>query len=300
MPHLRRLIIVNHLNKIEPLFFGQFELITRITLYDNELKTLEANTFTRLERLEELDLRNNAIEHMESLSVSFCKIDTVDLSHNSLRILINDIFKGSVVRKLVITHNKLLDIQHNAMPFHLKVLNLNYNEFQTFSLSKLKRTESVTDVKLSHNKLYTVEVFHISNKIEALDVSFNNLYTFPITPSMLRNRHNIKFISLAYNRLRSFDVDVFKGSGIDFTVMGNPWNCKCANKLIKVFNNSTSMIRQSLCDKKFLQSGAAPYCIMGTMWYNEDCPKVEIFPEEYFHHFQSALPKSDDCYSWPP
>ena len=180
IPHLRRLIIVNHVNKIEPLFFDQFESITRITLYDNDLKTLEAKTFTKLEKLEELDLRNNAIEHMESLSISFCKIDTVDLSHNSLRTLISEIFQGSVIKKLVITHNKLSKIEGNAMPLGLKFLNLEYNEFQSFSLPNLNRSSTVTDLKLSHNKLYTVDVFHLYSSIETLDLSFNNLYTFDI------------------------------------------------------------------------------------------------------------------------
>ncbi|KAL9651617.1 hypothetical protein ABK040_001562 [Willaertia magna] len=137
----------NYISSVPAWFSTTLKNLTNLNISQNFLFDLPEN-FVELKRLKELDLSNNCFEYIPQCILKL-PISTLDVSHNSLLLLPNDIslLKNSLT-ELNISYNELREVPDDIR--HLKRLKyLKYvdNEIFYYSISLVLSKLNVEEVK---------------------------------------------------------------------------------------------------------------------------------------------------------
>lgn len=184
--HIRKLFLNDkRIETIDKGTFNELFCVKYLLLQDNLIETIEAGTFHGLYSVEELYLNNNNIqnipngafsylEHLLKLDLSNNKISTVSfqafmhlkslwelhLEHNQ----ISDLHFGMFIPtphllKLYLGNNKFSGIpDHIAQSTNLGILDVSNNKIQHISRNLFEKLDKLTDLKLSGNQLYELDI----------------------------------------------------------------------------------------------------------------------------------------------
>lgn len=172
---IQRLIIVQQLRTISSKSFSRKFQLKYVTLYGNHVDAIRKYTFVGLTKLEEVNLRNNALKNIQNYAFTRAKIKTVDLSHNRITILRSHSFYYCTVGKLAIRYNQLATLQSDSLPNGLKFLYLDHNKLKEFSMIHQKNSSQIEELTLSHNDITGIEGFAVLKSLQLLDLSFNKI-----------------------------------------------------------------------------------------------------------------------------
>lgn len=172
-----------------------------LNLGNNSLQELPEGLGSTLTKLHILVLRRNKFTTVPSAVFQLSQLVELDMSHNCLSHVSEDIDLLKGLRKLCISHNKIqyLPSQIGTLQF-LEELDVSFNELRDFSgsWSKLRRLRTLD---VDHNKLerFPSEILALSD-LEELDCSGNKLEGLPGNIMMLQS---LKIMWLSSTHLTS-------------------------------------------------------------------------------------------------
>lgn len=151
----------------EKSFDGLFSL-KQLNLANNEIHNIHPNAFNQLFDLEYIDLSSNKLKQIEPnvFTIPSIKLKRLFLQQNQIEALDENIFLNT--RKLIqldLSWNKLKDLPDFIFKemSNLRVLNLEHNQLDNFSLSQLYQNRQLRVVFLHYNQLTHIDDFSREN-----------------------------------------------------------------------------------------------------------------------------------------
>lgn len=271
VPKLTNLYIIEKIvdiqeNAFEPL---KNELIS-LSIIKNHAKEIPSGVFQDLPKLKRLVLRDNNISNItDGAFKNLPKLEILLLSGNSLREIKSGILNTAEAKSIDLSFNLISTIENDAFSDNLIVLNLKKNVLQDIPDGSFSNLGSLEMLILSKNKLKLIRknTFKGLSNLSKLDLSRNEIGT--IEPASFSDLHELMFLYLKYNQLLVISADVFQSDMINLTdleldqnnltfvskdtldrlpnleevsIGGNPWHCKCLNKLVEILNSRSVTI----------------------------------------------------------
>lgn len=180
-------IIRNNISEIPVGCFQDLPKLKKLVLRDSEISTINTGTFKDLPQLEILLLSGNKLTKITGQTLNNINVKTLDLSFN-----------------------KIANIERNAFPNSLILLNLKKNELKKIDDNTFMNLKSLEMLILSKNKLKKLRksTFTGLSNLSKLDLSKNEIDTIEV--GTFDNLHELMFLYLKYNRLHVLDSVIFK------------------------------------------------------------------------------------------
>ncbi|XP_063902124.1 leucine-rich repeat-containing protein 15-like isoform X3 [Zophobas morio] len=193
-----------------------------LNLSRNKISSIEDSAFSGLSNLVSLSLDSNKLTKIELVSPSIpneelyggklAKLTYLNLAHNSIRSVDNEVFAGlTSLLTLELQGNQLttVDRQYFVGLEMLSYLNLNGNDIRSIRgafdiMAELKKLD------LSKNLLSVLDLSRLGphNKLEFLRLDRNRLSDIP--PNLFSELKALTFLDLSENFLVSLEKDLFK------------------------------------------------------------------------------------------
>ncbi|XP_076246206.1 uncharacterized protein LOC143186418 [Calliopsis andreniformis] len=180
IPDLRHLDLrSNFIVVLDPGTFGLRHLET-LNLQDNKIETLRKQSFHGLESLQQLDLSKNQISLLSTEQFrNLRNLRILNLSNNKIRSLPRDVFEGTTLEILDLSHNKFTVVPSPSflkVGYTLRNLNLADN-FVDHLDSTAYPISQLVSLNLAHNRLTILpdNSFVSLGKLLSLNVSQNIL-----------------------------------------------------------------------------------------------------------------------------
>ncbi|CAH0553904.1 unnamed protein product [Brassicogethes aeneus] len=234
----------NKLEIIEEDAFSGLEKLTHLDLKHNFIYHLNQNTFYPLKNLYLLDISNNFINTANQSHLRFTSITEFYLDYNKIHQLQNVMFNNVSVNILDISHNNLSVIEPEAFlnQNNLYDLNLNNNKLDKLS-SSLHYLLGLKKLDLSYNNLQTISMgfFDHFNYLESLNLTHNKLVSV-----LGSNVLNVKYLGLAYNKIKEFDIKSLKSFPKlnQISLDGNMWDCKILSSVAQELSSRSIVIKK--------------------------------------------------------
>ncbi|XP_028130153.2 chaoptin-like [Diabrotica virgifera virgifera] len=206
------LIIFNStLSTIDATLFTRFGAFTTFTLSNIHVREISPGSFADISNLEHLYLDHNNLTTIEKKVVqNLRKLQTLDISYNSITYIASEAFTGTKISSLNISGNSLSDFNCNIKQLTtLNTLDLSHNKLLVFDLETLPN--STKTLIVARNNLENLQECKCIDSgcmsLEILDLSFNNF-------SSLKRIHfthllNLQSLFLQGNQLISLSSDLF-------------------------------------------------------------------------------------------
>ncbi|XP_043974052.1 toll-like receptor 21 [Gambusia affinis] len=170
----------NPLQHIPNNSFAHLPNLQYLSLYKNQLNTIDPLAFQTLHQLKHLNLSFNHLSDLSPLLFEdLHNLTTLSLTNNVLKVLPEDIFSNVA---------------------NLKTLNLRSNNLSNFSavVKSVSHLTNLTILDLSSNNLTSLSDLNISlpQSLKVLNLCRNNLHTLGCNPSLLRF---IQVLDLSFN-----------------------------------------------------------------------------------------------------
>ncbi|KAK2726825.1 chaoptin-like [Artemia franciscana] len=225
-------------------FFSSSELnrlraLKILDLSSNQIKNIDENAFRNLEKLEELDLKQNCISEISSRVMrtlvnvkhlnlqgndftsvredSFAAplaVETLDLSDNYIVSIENRSFRNlTLIRQLNLSSNKLFELKDDAFYGldQLEDLDISNNLFHSFPSAALRRLSNLKSLNISGNLFDDIEGFTklTINSLEILDLSRNSIRR--IHNGSFMSAPKLRILNLGANSIRKVEGGCFSG-----------------------------------------------------------------------------------------
>ena len=276
LPRLQKIYLDDNYIEDIPLLQG-YENITVLSLNWNRIKIIRDNTFANAINLKELYLGDNSItsynavtnlRNLHTLVLKGNSIETllpkhfenlknlifVDLSHNKLITLPNDLFsKLSLLEKLYLNNNRIkmvnrytlgnlqnvisLDMEMNMIEFidskafcrlkHLQVLQLSNNRLRYTNKTVFQNLRNLEYIYLSHNRLEIIQkglLFGLTS-LKYISLFSNEINT--IEDGSLEGLRNDSTVFLSKNNISYLSTRQFDGFYGTVKIYDNPIKCSC-------------------------------------------------------------------------
>lgn len=252
-----------------------------LSLYGNELKQIERYQFPLIQ-LKTFSLVNNKIEFIQEKALRYNDVENLDLSDNLLETIeYMALPLTGTTKSITIRNNKLTHIEPNSFSPSLLSLNLDKNNLRYLQNNVLDKLVKLQELTLSRNKFQEIPDVSKLKQLVLFDMSFNeiksvekwtfkdmeNLQMVDLSNNIIASHYILNWldvpnkqptltISLAFNRLRTLNLDNLSLQNKTLILYGNPWNCSAWNTLKEKLQS-----HESKCDMEFLASERTPYCI---------------------------------------
>lgn len=142
-------------------FFNGLSNLKKLTLEYNSIRRLDPNTFRRLTKLEELDLRCNRLVLEEGTFEDLTNLKSLNLGSNYLCQIKANVFSGlENLERLGLVRNGLENLNEGVFSGlrALKKLNLNRNELKFTSLRVLEELTNIESIDLRKNHINKCDI----------------------------------------------------------------------------------------------------------------------------------------------
>lgn len=247
---LRTLLLnENLLFILEDKSFQKFTNLELINFDDNMIERVEGNPFPstirslyisncllrkipfdsiqNLPKLEILQLRGNLISHLSPFKLAVNKIQLIDLSHNLISLIPNDLFanfdrinidnvslnnNGQYGQQQESYHEPLLKIEQFYLDFNF-IQSLSSDLFRSVLIEKL----SITNNRIS-SELISPNAFQgpTANGLKVLDLNYNLIDNYP---TALKKLKSLRHLLLKNNRINKIDADSFNNCALTLEVL---------------------------------------------------------------------------------
>ncbi len=220
--------------------FDALKRLTHLWVGDNRLSKIP-EVLKNLTTLETLSLKGNTIKEMVIVDHTWNSLTDLNISHNQLCCLPDEIVSLSALKILDVSHNNLAgtdDIpRHFPLLENIQSINLSSNKFRVLPAHILE-SASLETLNMSDNYIETLPVESVDprNNLTSLDLSYNRICNLP--PHLA-----------AFNKLKSLDVNNNK-------ILDFPDEFTEGMERLEYFNCSHNAIIEipplvSLSDKRF-------------------------------------------------
>lgn len=176
LPKLKKIILKG--NKIKTVKFETIKGNKTLQILDlSDNKITKAVYFSRLARLEELDLSNNAVS---SFAIFNPNLKSIDLSKNKLNSFPE--ITSNALKTLNLSENKLTQLDLGIIPQNLNYLDVQKNKIKTVVLdnaTEFIKKSHLKEVNLAHNSLTKFPNDLLFSKyLHNLNLSYNKIKTW--------------------------------------------------------------------------------------------------------------------------
>ncbi|MFN8343406.1 MAG: hypothetical protein U0X91_00275 [Spirosomataceae bacterium] len=183
--------------------------LTSLWLGYNKLTELNRQSFSRLRKLQDLNLYSCDIQELPQSIVRLRRLEVLDLYYNELRILPKNLGQLKRLQQLALSNNQLTELPASLGRMkRLQALYSHHNKLTTLprSLNKLRRLKLLD---INHNQFSTLpKQIGDLRIVEEIDVSYNNLSE---VPSQLPQLRQLKKLYLRENPVAE-DADLLNRS----------------------------------------------------------------------------------------
>ncbi|XP_011869576.1 PREDICTED: leucine-rich repeats and immunoglobulin-like domains protein 1 isoform X2 [Vollenhovia emeryi] len=199
-----------------PAHFLEDVALHGLVVSTGELRHVDENAFTALARpLQALGLPSNLLDSVPTIALSYLiGLDRLDLSHNKLKTLEADSFKGlSSLTYLDLCDNLLSQLSpqvFSTLPA-LRSLRMRGNRLSVSALSALRGLKRLEELDLSNNLLLGPmgpNLLPQMPKLHFLTVSENSLVN--VQQGALMGLRNLTYLSLSHNQIDVLEDHSFK------------------------------------------------------------------------------------------
>ncbi|GAB6025333.1 TOLL-like receptor [Chamberlinius hualienensis] len=228
-------LINNQLNDSTKLGFGystncssmtkcKFPTLETLIINGNPLKILRNNSFCHLTELKQLYLINCSLKTIEAAAfLKLNKLQYLNLNDNALK-EIPIVLHSNSLQHLSISNNKLISIKNIDSFKMLRSIDLSYNtihmnyfnpqKYPSFNPQKYPNVinehfgnNNLKVLNLSHNKLLLIDYIYLDrSNVEILDLSYNQFSIFPISVFMKKIKILLMRGNLMTNSFRLTEV----------------------------------------------------------------------------------------------
>jgi len=183
----------NRISEIPDDGFTRFTVLKILDLQSNRFDHLDGRSFITTPNLVSLSVANNRLTVLSDSSIfeSLLALETLDLSHNHLRVV--DLNNLIALRTVDLSNNHLNDIRFHNLP-NLKEVFVSNNNILRLTNETFINSSSLSVIFLQHNAIQSIDynTFHSLQHLLTLDLSSNQLRA--IDPQLLK--HNTRLQSL--------------------------------------------------------------------------------------------------------
>ncbi|XP_063931396.1 leucine-rich repeat-containing protein 15-like [Zophobas morio] len=186
-----------------------------LSLTSSKLRTIKEYAFSKFKSLRVLNLRNNSITDLDPKSFTNLKrIAQVDLSHNNVRILINNMFEELPNLNLLnLNFNTIYYLQPDAFKglSNLRHLSLNNNQIEKLDGFIFKHLPNLLLLYLENNNILEIDSFAFANLGSLNSLYLNNNQIRFLTQYNFKPLTNLADLQLRGNSLTEIQISAFNG-----------------------------------------------------------------------------------------
>ncbi|CAH1179642.1 unnamed protein product [Phaedon cochleariae] len=202
----------NQLTKVKKLNFRNLNSTEEIYLNNNQIKTIERNTFIGKDSLLRFDLSNNRLHHLVLDQLTALKY--LNLGHNNLTEACLQTIDSSLLEFLLLNNNNFSDIKPGIFNnfSNLRTLDLSNNHIKLNNHSFM-RLSHLEILKMSDNDIVELPglVFESLKNLENLDLSRNKLSSIS-NKDTFRELENLQFLNLSHNYLENLEYSLLEST----------------------------------------------------------------------------------------
>lgn len=197
-------------NNIQTIDQANFPILLMLETLKLDNNSIDSVIFPPLERLQNVSLRGNRLERLETNSFTSLRgLRNLDLSNNAITEIPNGTFEGLNLFSLQLQGNRLGEVQHGYLfdgLINVNLLELSYNGFSSIPLNFFKGIGNLRDLRLEHNLLKELaentfddvpNLRYLSLKANRLSVIYNQFYSLTILGHLNLQNNNISSIHKA-------------------------------------------------------------------------------------------------------
>lgn len=210
---------VRSLNKLKTLDMGDNQLVTLnnqsfagltnlygLRLAGNQIEKFESSLFSPIPDLQALNLANNKLSHLDQgVFNSITKLRMLRLDENNLED-INGLLAGQTeLRWLNVSSNRLQWFDYAFIPKNLEWLDVHDNQIEELlNYYKLGEGFNLKTLDASYNKIKKLEPLSLLPSLQFVLLKKNKISM--IMPSTFRSKTNLKKVDLTANRIQSLPL----------------------------------------------------------------------------------------------
>ncbi|XP_015922574.1 uncharacterized protein [Parasteatoda tepidariorum] len=208
-------------------FFGLKETLTSLNLQDNLLREIPVEGMRSLNSLQFLDLSHNVIRKVQDDAFKGLPLSTLKLSDNSLNI--SDVaFRGleGSLKSLNLQSSDLRELPKAIQRLKfLALLDLAQNKIETIEPDFFSEMQSLTAINLERNRIKDIDsksFAGVNATLSSLSLLNNHLKTYPLEAISILSE--IRVLDLGFNGITELPIDAFKKNKV-LTLLaldGNP------------------------------------------------------------------------------
>ncbi|XP_019866337.1 insulin-like growth factor-binding protein complex acid labile subunit [Aethina tumida] len=221
--------------------FSVFKNAHFFYLQDNKITNVSKSAFSGLRQVYELHLENNYITYLQDGFLDDFEVSSVALSHNKLKVLPSNIFKGVLGLLSLELQNNMIKTLHPETFSGLESLEyliLENNQLCYIPLGTFSHVKTLKHLNLSGNKFtrFPIGVFSGLKYLESLSLARNNLADFD--GSFLVPFNHLSKLDVTENGIYFFDaVNVYKNVPTirNIHLGGNIFSCSVLMNVMQYF-----------------------------------------------------------------
>ncbi|CAD5207748.1 unnamed protein product [Bursaphelenchus xylophilus] len=215
----------NLIRKTYKFILNKVSHLSKLSLANNQLNSIESYVFSDCAKLNELNLRNNKIDllNVDAFNKSPL-LRTLDLSNNELTELRGSLKSLKSLRHLNLTSNLFSLLDWNEFPENLVQLQMSDNRVALLAAATKSK---VRKLELQNNEITVLLTEQLPDELEFLNISSNRIST--LNNSTFSRQPHLKQVDLRRNLLKSFNQQTFPlNSGLlKLFLSQNPLECNC-------------------------------------------------------------------------
>nr|CAI5830054.1 unnamed protein product [Callosobruchus analis] len=223
----------------------EFANMTELAIINSSLQRINEGAFEAIEYLNTLDLSHNSLRNINFLQSLPMTVQRVDLSYNKI------VYMDNVFHKLK----------------HLQHLSLSHNNL---SIVDLNNTIGIPNLDLSFNNISALIGAAVDHRYSKLDLSYNNLKSFSEEELLI----TVDNLDISYNKIKQIKAP----HTVELSYSGNKGFNFQLGKLEQFVLTGTTIpkLKESIIDLKFMHKGALQL---------SNCSITKI-SRNYFHDFK--------------
>ncbi|XP_050399291.1 toll-like receptor 3 [Patella vulgata] len=205
--------------------------------------SLPAETFSWMEKINDLSLRNNRIQSIQQMAfVNLPKLLQIDLTACNIMSIDPEAFYNlSSIQRIFLTDNKLTSVP-KGLPPSLQMLHLEKNQLTAIKNDDFANSTSLLELYLGTNKIHVLQEnsFAGLNRLNRLHLQENRIANLP--GSLFGNLGRLISLSLNKNNLKTIqDHSSTFDPLVSLTYLGLVDN-QCSYLPLPLFNQLTSLV----------------------------------------------------------
>jgi len=227
-------LIDNKLERFPLHALRRLKKLETLKLQSNRISEIPDDGYTQFAVLKNLDLQSNGFDHLDSRSFAITpNLVSLSMANNRLSVLSD----SSILKDLIVLET--LDLSHN----NLRVINLNnLNALRTVDLSNnhledilFNNLPNLKEVFVSNNNILklTNQTFHNSSSLSVIFLQFNDIQSIDF--KTFHYLQQLLTLDLSSNQFKSIDPQLFKyNTRLQALYLdNNPFHCDC--KLLSLY-----------------------------------------------------------------